>query len=265
MVDVFGGLGNLQNRSGPQGPRGPRGLPGSIRDFCTWLPNSILENLQTYDECGCFVIKDPEKDLELSKKVVKKWISRSVIGWNLVAEKPSSDLVKLNDRYALGFKKNRYVSTNMPVLETFSGMSAFLCVTFKMSGEGEQVLISNYEEDINNDYCEIRVTATEIILHLHSDDEIVQHSCKHWTTLFIECNSDDTTTYFKYDVNGVTGSYTRPSMKMFLTESVALGSRYDDTHFLSGQVSALEFYQTNQPSEVPEELKKIVIKNQRIV
>ena len=182
----------------------------------------------------------------------------------VVADKPSCDLVKLNDRYALGFKKNRYVSADMPVLETFPGMSGFLCVTFKMSGEGEQVLISNYEDDINNDYCEIRVAATEIILHLHSDDEIVQHSCKDWTTLFIECNSDETTTYFKYDVNGTTGSFTRPSSKLFITESVALGSRYDDTHFLNGQVSALELYQIDQPSEVPEPLKKIVIKNQRI-
>ena len=264
MVDVFGGAGNIQSRVGPPGPIGPRGEAGSIRDFCQWMPKTVLANLQKYDESGSFLITDPAKDLELSKNVVKKWISRSVIGWNLVADKPSSDLIKLNDRYVLGFKKNRYVSTDMPVLETFSGMSGFLCVTFKMSGEGEQVLLSNYEEDINNDYCEIRVAATEIILHLHSDDEIVQHSCKHWTTVFIECNSDETTTYFKYDVNGVTGSYTRPSMKMFLTESVALGSRYDDTHFLSGQVSALEFYQTNQPSEVPEALKKIVIENQRI-
>lgn len=266
MVDVFGGVGAIRGRNGPPGPRGLRGLPGSIRDFCQWMPKTVLASLQKYDESGCFVIKDPEKDLEYkgSKGEITKWCSRSVIGWNLIAEKPSSDLVKLKDRYALGFKKNRYVSTDMPMLETFPGMSSFLCVTFKMSGEGEQVLISNYEEDINNDYCEIRVTATEIILHLHSDDEIVQHSCEHWTTLFIECNSDETTTYFKYDVNGVTGSYTRPSMKLFLTESVAIGSRYDDTHFLSGQVSALEFYQTNQPSEVPEELKRIVIENQRI-
>ena len=106
MVDVFGGSGTLKNRSGPRGPMGPRGLPGSIRDFCQWLPKTVLVNLQKYDENGCFCIMDPSKDLERSGKEVKTWISRSIKGWNLVAAKASSDLVKVKDRYALGFKKN---------------------------------------------------------------------------------------------------------------------------------------------------------------
>ena len=263
MVDVFGGSGTLKNRRGPRGPIGPRGLPGSIRDFCQWLPNTAISNLQKYDENGSFFIQDPSQDLKMSGKEVRTWVSRSVKGWNLVADMASSDLVKLSKRYALGFKKNRYVSDDMVVLETFPGRSAFICVTFKVFGDDEQVLMSNYEEDSsNNDYCEIRITPTDIILHLHSDDEIIQHSCKDWTTLFVECNSDSTTTYFKYDVNGVTGSFSRPCSEM-MTESVALGSRYDNTHFLHGQVSALEFYQINQPSEIPVELKDIVIKNQK--
>ena len=264
MVDVFGGAGSVKNRRGPRGPRGPRGLPGSINDICQWLPKTVLSNLQKYDENGSFFINDPTKDLARSGQEVKKWISRSVRGLNLVAEKPSSDLVKLSDRYALGFEKNRYVSKDLSVLTTLRGCSGFICVTFKMAGEGEQVLISNYEEDSDNDYCEIRVTATEIILHIHSDDEIIQHSCKDWTTLYVECNTDDTTTYFKYDVNGRSGSYTRPSTEIFISESIALGSRYDDTHFLNGQVAALEIYESDQPSETPEALKKIVIENQRV-
>ena len=151
----------------------------------------------------------------------------------------------------------------MEVLETFRGHSAFLCITFKVFGDDDQVLISNYEEDNDNDYCEIRITATDIILHLHSDDEILQHSCKDWTTLFVECNSDSTTTYFKYDVNGVTGAFSRPCAQSW-AESIALGSRYDDTHFLHGQVSALEIYQVNQPLEIPIPLKRIVINNQKV-
>ena len=245
MVDVFGGSGSVKNRVGPQGPIGPRGLPGSIHDFCLWLPKTIIDNLQKFDESGCFFIENPSTDLEKSGKEVIKWISRSVTGWNLVAEKSSSDLIKLGDRYVLGFKKNRYVSNDIGVLEKFPGTSAFLCITFKVFGDGEHVLVSNYEDE-DQDYYEIRVTSTEIILHIHSDDEILQHSCRDWTTLFVECNSDTSTTYFKY------------------AEGIALGSRYDDTYFLDGQVSALEFYRVDQPSEVPEELKKIVIKNQRI-
>ena len=265
MVDVFGGPGNTQNRMGPPGPMGPRGLPGSIHDFCEWMPRTVIKNLQRYDETGSFIIQNPAKDLSLSGKEVKKWISRSESGWNLVAEKSSSDLVKLDDnRYVLGFKENRYVSDDLSIMSTFAGTSSFFCVTFRVSGEGEQVLVSNYQESLKEDYCEIRVTATEIILHLHSDDEIIQHSCKDWTTLFVEHNSDGSTKYFKYDVNGITGSFTRHRKKYLEVSSVSLGSRYNDTHFLIGQVAALEFYTVDQPSEIPTELKNIVIANQKI-
>ena len=84
------------------------------------------------------------------------WVSRSLKGYNLVGKKPSSDLVKLNDRYVLGFKKNKYVS-DMTVLSNEPGNCAFLCITFRvLGGEENQVLISNYE-DSENDYCEIKV------------------------------------------------------------------------------------------------------------
>ena len=35
-------------------------------------------------------------------------------------------------------------------------------------------------------------------------------------------------------------------------------------NFVNGEVVALELYQVDQPSEVPEDLKKLVIQNQRI-
>jgi hypothetical protein len=124
-------------------------------------------------------------------------------------------------------------------------------------------LISNYEDE-KHDYCEIRVSSKEIYLDLHKAVKTIEHPCKEWTTLFVECNSDSTTTYFKYNVNGVTGSFTGPSTKLFLTGSIALGSRYDDTYFLNGQVSALEFYEVQNSSEIPEYLRRIVIKNQTI-
>ena len=47
----------------------------------------------------------------MSGKEVKKWISRSVRGWKLIADLASSVLVHLSKkRYALGFKRNRYMS-----------------------------------------------------------------------------------------------------------------------------------------------------------
>ena len=264
MVDVFGSAGTFKGQKGPPGPMGPRGFPGSIKDLCEWLPQSVLESLRKNDEIGSFFITDPSKDLEQSGKVVKQWVSRSNKGLNLVADIPSSDLVKLPDRYVLGFKKNRYASKDIFWLENEPGTNAFICITFKVFGDEEKVLISNFHKGEDN-YCEVRVSATEIRLHLHNVDEIIQHSCKEWTTLYLECNSDDTTTYYKYDVNGKTGSFTGTPDELFFTGSLAMGSRPDDTFFLNGQVSALEIYEGTQPSEVPKPLKDIIIKHQRIV
>ena len=192
MVDVFGGSGISKNTRGPRGPMGPRGQDGSISDYCQWLPATILKNLQENEEHGCFLIKDPTKDLTMNKKEVKTWVSRTAEKFNLVGEKPSTDLIKLKDRYVLGFKKNQYVSKDMTFMDTEEGSSGFLCVTFKVFGEGEQALLSNYSNSTIEDYCEIRVTSNEIILHIHSEDEIIQHSCKDWTTLFVGYNSDET-------------------------------------------------------------------------
>ena len=136
MVDVFGGSGSQMPKRGIQGPIGPRGLSGSIRDFCQWLPKTTIANLQKYDEKGGFFIQNPSKDLEVSGKEVKKWISRSLDENHLVAKKASSDLVKVgySGRYALGFKKNRYESREISVIDPFPGASSFLCITFKMMG-----------------------------------------------------------------------------------------------------------------------------------
>ena len=60
MMNVFGGA---RSRGG-KGPRGPRGFPGkdsSINDFCTWLPNTILKQLEEHEEV-CYILsrKNPE-------------------------------------------------------------------------------------------------------------------------------------------------------------------------------------------------------------
>ena len=64
-------------------------------------------------------------------------------------------------------------------------------------------------------------------------------------------------------MNGTTGSFTRPSHRVLFCDGYSIGSRSDETHYLTGEIAALEIYQTNQPSEIPEELKKIVIENQK--
>ena len=172
------------------------------------------------------------------------------------------DLSKVeSDLQDLEVLKSLYKSKTLPVLTTIKGYCSFMCITFKVDSDEEQVLISNHTPEIEEeeeDYCEISVTATAVKLHIHSEAEVVQHDCKEWTTLFVECNSDETTTNFKYDINGKVGSYMRAS-KDINEIGVAFGSRYDSSLPTNGQVLALDFYSINQPSQFPEELKKILI------
>ena len=62
-MDVFGGA----RTRGAKGVRCQRGFPGkdsSISDFCTWLPNTILIQIQEHEEVSYLLNpKDPEKDL----------------------------------------------------------------------------------------------------------------------------------------------------------------------------------------------------------
>ena len=86
MVDVFGGSRRFRGGRGPRGPTGPKGAAGSIVDLCTWMPKTILKNLQTNDEKGCFFIQNPDKDLKRKGTEITNWISRSATGLNLDGE-----------------------------------------------------------------------------------------------------------------------------------------------------------------------------------
>ena len=263
-MNVFGGA-----RSAGKGVRGPRGFRGkdtSIIDLCTWLPKTILTNLQTYDERGCFFVQNIEKDLVRKDKKITTWVSRSLPGLNLDADKPSSDIEELKDRYVINFKEARYSTDELTLFKNLAQVYGFLCVTFRVNTDEDQVLMSDYQKRTaaENGYCEIRVAANEIVIHAHTVTEIIQHSCKSWTTLFIEYNTDDEDTHYTYNVNGIIGSFIAP-VRDETWEGFALGSRWDGTYFLNGQIASLEMYWTMGTSATfPEPVKRAVIKNQNI-
>ena len=64
MVNIFGNQ-VVRGRKRDRGPSGPRGLPGqkgdagSIEDWCMWMPNTTLKNLELNEDKGCFFIDDP--------------------------------------------------------------------------------------------------------------------------------------------------------------------------------------------------------------
>ena len=65
MVDVFGGSKRFQALRGLRGPRGITGKAGSINDICSYMPNTVVKNVQENEENGCFFIAtDPSKDIK---------------------------------------------------------------------------------------------------------------------------------------------------------------------------------------------------------
>ena len=262
-MNVFGGTRTLDK--GPRGPRGFRGRDSSIIDFCSWLPNTLLKNLQTHDERGCFFVQNPDKDLVRKGKEITTWISRSLPGLNLDADKPSTEIEKLEDRYVINFDKTRYSTDDLTLFCNIPRSYGFLCVTFRVTTDEDQVLLSDYQQPWAKEmgYCEIKVTANEIILHAHTVTEIIQHSCKNWTTLFIENNSDEEITHYRYNVNGITGSFVAP-VRDSGNGGFSLGSRWDDTFFLKGQIASLEMYWMESCTSLPHPVKEVIIRNQNI-
>ena len=262
MVDVFGGQGGAKTRRGPRGPRGPKGLrgyAGSIHDMCMWSPMALITNMRLYDESGYFSIENADRDLKIKNKHIVAWMNKTGGKGNLVAKAPSPGYAQVKPNcFALMFNNSRYESATISALPTIKGYCGFLCITFKVEEDGEQVLISNFNGDEENDYCEILVTGTEIRLHLHSEDEIIQHNCTEWTTLYVSCNSDRSTSFFGYTINNKhVGSFISPS-KDLNEIGIVVGARYDASSPMTGQILAMEFYCTHQPIQFPDDLKKIV-------
>ena len=101
MVDVFGGA--RRSSRGPRGPPGRPGVPGSINDLCTWMPRSVLNQLQETEEECCLLIEEPSKDIKRNGGNITEWISHTG-KCSAKADKPTKDLIRLpNGKYALDF------------------------------------------------------------------------------------------------------------------------------------------------------------------
>ena len=267
MVDVFGGSGGFQ---APRGPRGPRGIPGTIEDLCEWLPQTTLKNLQENEEVCCLFIEDPTKDIKRKGSGIQQWINRSHSNPNLTAERASKDIIQVSEhRYALAFKKNRYISDDLLFIPNHSGTYGFICVTFQTSENHKQVILSNVEKE-NEYFHEIYVTSTEIYICGRENEKprslIIQHSNYNWTTLFLEYTAMKNVTKFNYIINNdpqSEGSFTFDTYHEMYS-GVAVGSRYDDTRFLQGNIASIEIYHVRGQKSMPQCLKNIVIKNHLI-
>ena len=284
MVNIFGNE-PVRGRKGDRGPSGPRGRTGqkgdagSIEDSCMWVGNSVLKSLERYDDKGCFFIDEPSTDIEQDEeKNIVTWISRTMMHEkkNLIAESPAKHISKelINDRYALMFDgTTRYYSDELGLFQVDPGNCfGFLCMTFRtISDDKDQVLLSTCQAK-QNPYTEISISGAEkkIVIRSKKDTEkIIQIDCdvRQWTTLYIEYKGHESKpTEYKYIIKGgdseiITGTFSL-NYNNLAKFGFAMGSRYDNTGFLKGEISSLEIYHINETSKpFPECLKNLVINN----
>lgn len=272
-MDVFG-----QGRNKSIGPRGPRGFPGrqgSINDFCTWFPNTILKQLQDHEE-ACYILdtQKPEQDIIREKGKIIEWKSRNPRKWNLIGIHPSSNLVQPTPklRFAIDFNKNLYFSINWIIIELFEGYG-YCCITFKTDSDMEQVLITNFEKEFDpaKRLHEISVTSDVINVYGYSNGKLtahpIQHNCKNWTTLFIDYThhgNHHLPTEYTYIIDNDarmqgTFSFQRPIMAK---SGGYVGGRKDGTKPFSGLIAGMETYFTHSPKPIPVSLKKLIINSQ---
>ena len=259
-----------QGVAGDRGSPGPKGSPGTITDLCTWMPHTVLKNLQENEELCCFFIADPNKDIKREESVIKQWITRSQNKLNLTAERASKSIVQVTtERHALVFQKNRYISDDLLFIPNHSGTYGFVCVTYRTSGEDAQVILSNIEKE-GKYFHEIYVTATEIGISGRENEKpkcvIIKHPNRNWTTLFLEYMALDHVTKFNYIINNnpqLGGTFTFDSYGE-MPIGFAVGSRYDNTRFLQGEIASIEMYHGKGNKQIPQAVKDLVIKNQLI-
>ena len=271
MVSVYGDQ--------KEGHRGPRGFPGNdstISDFCTWLPNAILNQMQEHEQASYLLDpENPEKDLKRGEnKTIIEWKSRNVQKGNLIAVHPSSNVEETPDgQYAMSFDNNLY-HAQISFVEAVQSYG-YLCITFKVDGDDddEQVLITNYRtRDPVRQFHEISVTSNGIDIYGYLQNKLthvpIQHNCRNWTTLFLDytTHEPDSTSEFTYILNNdpkMQGNFTFQCPRAS-QPGVYVGSRKDGTKPFVGSVHALEMYNTQIPKPIPQTLKRLIIKTQQI-
>ena len=287
MVNIFGNEA-VRGKKGDRGPSGPRGLPGkqgekgdsgSIEDSCTWMGNTVLKNLELYDDKGCFFIDDPATDVEQSKEgEITTWVSRTFEKNNLEAERTAKHLTKKlpNNRYGIVFDgKSRYYSEKLGLLQVSGGNCiGFLCITFRtMSDAKDQVLVSNFQYS-DMPYREISLSGIEKKIFITSYNQegkpkhiSIDHDAKQWTTLYIEYNGyTSKPSDYTYIIKGAdstisSGHFTLDSDD-YAAFGLAVGSRFSNDGFFTGEISSLEIYHvSNTLKKFPKCLQNLVIDN----
>ena len=220
--------------------------------------------------------KDPEKDITQDKnKAIIEWKSRNLQKSNLIAVHPSSEVEEiLPGNYAMVFHKNLYHSQINNFINTIRPGYGYVCITFKVNGDEEQVLITkdHHAHDRFKEFHEISVTQTEINISGYLQYKLVkipiQHNCRNWTTLFLDYTTHESvlTSEFTYILDNdpkMQGSFTLQRPRI-VTPGAYIGARKDGTKAFAGSLHGIELHSTQSPQPIPQTLKELIIKTQQI-
>ena len=116
------------------------------------------------------------------------------------------------------FHKNLYHSQINYFINTILPGYGYVCITFKVDGDGEQVLITKeHHDDRFREFHEISVTQTEINISGYLQNKLIkipiQHNCRNWTTFFLDYTTHEpaNTSEFTYILDNdprMQGSFT---------------------------------------------------------
>ena len=287
MVDVFGGARNGKGTRGPRGPPGPKGTkgePATIKNLCTWMPQSVIKHLQEDDETCCFLIEDLTKDVKKSGTNVTEWISRTSRKFNLtlIEGKTPAKIKEICTEpdcfYTLEFKKSGYESDDISLLNLLNpGDGGFICFTFRTTDEHMQTLLSNFQLARSSGYFDISVNSNEIWITIYSNElnektkkvVPIHHNCRNWTTFFLEYRTSKTNLQeYKYIINNdikFSGNFNFPNFIENIS-GCSIGSRWDEPfQYFNGDLSSLEIYHVNNVKDdqtLPDCLRELVTKKQ---
>ena len=255
----------------------PIGSSLSLSDFCSWLPNTMLDNLRRKEEIACYLIRDKQKDIKRGQSgLIETWISRGEKKYNLEGKVPAKDLVTLPNGkgYALKFTNTYYQVTGVRSFMNGFGYG-YVCITFQTRGDKEQALLSSFDADNPDEpYSEITVSKTQVqlrwVVSPNVYTETIQYDCTKWTTFFVVWNANIRLHRGTYLINGnggkKSGKFDVITDDIWIdNELINVGCRghYNINPFI-GDIAGIELYTSNDEKLLPSSLKELIINDQMI-
>ena len=269
MVNIFGDKGGGERGErgpmGPDGKRGERGPAGESGLLCEWIPRSVLKQIQS--EEMCFLLTS-EGDVQRKGDEIVEWKCRNTVHNSMVAESASKELIEIpGGGYALRFHKSVYCQGEMRLFDSIPGYCGYLCVTFKVFGDGVQTLFTNYKlRDVFRQFNEIAVSKSEIQILAYRDSSPViisiVHDCTFWTTLWVDYQVLESGIIGTWSVGENSGDF-KLDCALMSESGLYIGGRHGGDRCFDGVIASIENNKRRATQKIPDALKEVIINGQK--